>query len=98
PLVFFLWALLPFVHFARRAAGGANHLVEVPGRLAAVAEFGAVVLDQLDQVRIAQQGLGGYAAPVQADPAQLFALDAEHLLFELGGADRASVARGSAAN
>ena len=66
--------------------------------LAAVAELLAVVLDQLDQVGVGQEGLGRDAAPVQADAAQLVALDAEHALLELGGADRAGVAGGAAAD
>ena len=41
------------------------------------AEVLAVELEDLDEVGVGEQGLGGDAAPVQADAAQLVAFDAE---------------------
>ncbi len=67
-------------------------------RLAAVAEVCTVVLDQLDQMGVGQERLGGNAAPVQADSAELVALDAQDALLELGGADGAGVSGGTAAD
>ena len=89
---------MPLLNWPATAPAAADHLGEVPARLAAEAELRAVVLDQLDQVGVGQEGLGRDAAPVEADAAQLVALDAEHALLELGGADRAGVTRGPAAD
>ena len=97
-LVFSEQALDALVQLPGDVAAALDHLGEIPGRLAAVAEVRAVVLDQLDQVGVGQERLGRDAAPVQADAAELVALDAEDPLLELGGADRAGVAGRPAAD
>jgi hypothetical protein len=52
----------------------------------------------LHQLGVAEQGLGGDAAPVEADAPELGPVDDRGLVPELGGADRADVAAGAAAD
>ena len=56
------------------------------------------VLHQLADLGRAQQRLGRDAAPVQADAAQMLALDQRRLHAELGRADRRDIAAGAAAD
>src|SRR5208282_5494726 len=76
----------------------ADHLGEIPARLAAKAKLSTVVLEQLRQVSVGQEGLGRNASPVQANAAELVALDTEHPFLELGGTDCAGISRGAAAD
>ena len=85
---------MPLFRLAGDGAAAPDDLAEIPGWLAAVAEARAMVLDQLDQVGVGEQGLGRDASPVQADAAELVALDAQHALLELGRADRRRVSGG----
>src|SRR5262245_60415798 len=57
-----------------------------------------MIVDQLHEMGVGEEGLGRDAAPVQADAAELVALDAEGLLAELRGPDGAGVARRAAAD
>src|SRR5271157_622406 len=91
-------ALDAFIELAGDAAAAADHLAEVPVALAAIAESLAMILDQLNQMCIGQERLGRDAAPVQADPAQLVALDAEDPLFELCCANGPGISGRSATN
>ena len=56
------------------------------------------VVHQLRDLGRAQQRLGRDAAPVEADAAQMLALDQRRLHAELRGADRRDVAAGAAAD
>ena len=90
---------IPLFSLAGDAPAPRDHLARSPSVASPlIAERLAVVLDQLDEVGVGQQGLGRDAAPVQADAAELVALDAEDSLAELRGADRPRVARRTAAD
>jgi hypothetical protein len=52
----------------------------------------------LHELGVGEEGLRGDAAPVEADAAELGALDAGDVVAELGGADGADVAGGAAAD
>ncbi|GGX54710.1 hypothetical protein GCM10007392_22700 [Saccharospirillum salsuginis] len=56
------------------------------------------VTDLFDYFRRAQQRLGGNAAPVQADAAQMFAFYQGGCHSQLGGANSRDVATGATAN
>ena len=56
------------------------------------------VVEELKNFRRAQQGLGGNAAPVEADAAEMLALDDGRLEAKLRRADRRDIAAGPAAD
>src|SRR5690606_29962087 len=60
----------------------------VPGREAELVE----VMEQGEDLRRAQQGLGRYAAPVEADTAEMLALDDSGLHAQLRRADGCDIA------
>src|SRR5262249_7836423 len=91
-------ALDPLVELRRDAPAPRDHLREVPGCLALVAERLAVIAHEVDQVRIGQERLGRDASPVQADAPELVALDAEHPLAKLPCPNRRRAARGTTAD
>ena len=61
-------------------------------------EIGGVVADQGIEFGVLEQGLGWNAAPVQAGATGAFLLDDSNTLAELGGADRADISGGAAAD
>ena len=61
-------------------------------------EVVGLVLDLVIQLGPGDEGLGGDAAPVQADAAELVTLDTGHAEAQLGGADGGDVAGGAAAD
>ena len=64
---------------------------EVEGRVAADAEDVGLVVEEVGDLGVAEQGLGRDAADVVADPAPVLQLDDGRLQPELGGADRGHV-------
>ena len=83
----------------RDLAGTPDDLVPVvlePGNLEP--EVSGVVTDQGIEFGILEQGLGRNAAPVQAGASGAFLLDNSDALAELGGADRANISGGAAAD
>ena len=54
--------------------------------------------DRADEGAVFEQGLGGDAAPVQADAAEVVLLDAEDSFLELAGADGGGITGGAAAD
>src|SRR4029077_12895589 len=71
------------------------------GIVADIVGFETVVLGVLhvmENLGRAQQRLGWNAAPVEADAAQIIALDNRGLEAELGGTDRGDIAAGAGAD
>src|SRR3546814_488614 len=82
----------------RDLARALDHLLRVDGDLAFNLEaVGFGVLDVAVDLGRAQQRLGRDAAPVQADAAELVALDDGGLEAQLGRADRRGIAAGAGA-
>src|SRR5690606_24993486 len=84
------------VRDASRARDDALH-VELPARVVE-AEVLRLIAQHVRDLGAAQQRLGRDAAPVEADAAQVLALDDRGREAELGGADRRDVAARAAAD
>ena len=82
----------------RHAAAALDHGGHVEARVVGREAEARRVPHQLQHLGRAQQRLGRDAAPVQADAAQMLALDQRHLHLELRGADRRHVAARAAAD
>jgi len=82
----------PLAHLPAAFVGGRIIELEV---LKADAEFLRARAHQVSQLRIAQQRLGGNAANIQTDSAQIFLLDDAHFPAELRCSDRSDVSSGS---
>src|SRR5690606_31140541 len=83
-----------FGHAARTLDDG----VEVERRAGRRQTVVLQVAQALELLARLQQGLGGDAAPVQADAAQVLALDDSDLLAQLAGADGRDVTAGARAD
>jgi hypothetical protein len=86
------------IELARDLARALDHLREVVADVLGLQTEVAGMLHQRVDLRGAQQRLGRNAAPVQADAAQMLALDQGGLHAELGAADRGDVAARTAAD
>jgi hypothetical protein len=79
-------------HGLGHAARALDDLVEVERRLLDRQAVAIQVRQLLEDLAGLQQGLGGDAAPVQADAAKVLALDDRRLQTQLAGADRGHIA------
>ena len=88
-----------FLQFVGDGAASADDLGEIDFHFAegdaAGRGFGA---DFADERAVFEQRLGGNASPVQTRAAEVFFFDAEDAFFELPGANRGRISRGSAAD
>ena len=80
------------------AARALDHLLQVEAHLLGLEAEGFGVVEVVVDLGRAQQRLGRDAAPVQADAAQMLALDDGRLQAELGRADRRHIAARTAAD
>ena len=84
----------PIDHSITDLAAARESLTVVDRELAADAELVGLLGDDVNEFRIAQQGLGRYAADIQADPAPVFLFDDCGLETELGCPDRRDITAG----
>ena len=82
----------------RHVAGAFDDGLQVRFGLAHVNAKAFGIADQAQDVGAAQQGFGGDAAPVQADPAQVGLFDQRRAQAQLAGPDRRDVTAGAAAH
>jgi hypothetical protein len=80
------------------ATGALDHLLQVKTDVVRTEAELVEVMQQVRDFGTAQQRLGRDAAPVEADAAQMLALDDHGLHAELRGADRGDIAAGAAAD
>src|SRR5690606_23230707 len=86
------------VQLARDVARAADDLVPLDLDALEVESPEVGLLDLLEELGVGEEGLARDAPPVEADAAEPGALDAGDLHAQLGGADRADVAGGPAAD
>ena len=91
-LCFFIRPLTPFGQLARDLARALDDLGEIEAEILAGKAELVQPVQQVPDLGGAQQRLGRDAAPVQADAAEILALDDRGLEAELGAADRADIA------
>ena len=97
-LVFPQQVLDAAVELARDLARALDHLVEIVAQLLGAEAELLEVMHEVENLGRAQQRLGRDAAPVQADAAQVLALDECCLHAELGGPDCRDIAPRPAAD
>jgi hypothetical protein len=81
----------------RHLARAIDDLLQIEAHLLGRESVIAQMVQEMGDLGAAQQGLGRNAAPVQADAAQLVALDHRRLHAELGRPDRGDIAAGTRA-
>src|SRR5690606_3742708 len=82
----------------RYAARPLHHLAQIEADILRAEAMGVEILQDVVDLRRAEQRFGGDAAPVQADAAEMLALDHRRLHAKLCGSDGRDIAAGAAAD